>query len=266
MAKQSWIIHKRQYTFERYLGNGSFGFVYAAHRQPDNRLVAVKVVSLNSESPDRARRNSESVVNEFQKARELTKTTDHIVRMFDVDFDPQLGVAYLVMELGQQDFEKYLAQRPYLLPATRKHIWRQLMEIAVTLHRAQIVHRDIKPLNLIMFPGDVIKLGDLGIAKRVLQITGRTGSRPYSAPEVTSAQGSTVLTTKTDVWSYGAVLYRMTYMARPPLDEPYHRPPTDRRTSHDTNLLDVLRHTLVKTPEDRASVAWLAKHAYTTTN
>ncbi|UJR20563.1 hypothetical protein I4U23_023689 [Adineta vaga] len=230
------------------------------------KLVAVKVVSLMANSPERSRRNSESVINEFEKSRELTKSTDHIVRMFDVDFDPQLGVAYLVMELGQQDLEKYLSQKSHLSPVIRKSLWRQLMDIAVTLHQAKIVHRDIKPLNLIMFPGDIIKLGDLGIAKRVLQKTERTGSRPYSAPEVTSAIVPTILTTKTDVWSYGAVLYRMTYMARPPLDEPYYRPPPDRRITHDTHLLDVLRHTLIRSPNDRATVAWLAKHPYTITN
>ena len=86
-----------------------------------------------------ARQNSDSVLNEFQKSRELSRLTNQIVHMFSVDFNAQYGLAFLVMELGQQDFEKYLRQKQMLSPLHRKLLWRQLVNIALILRHSKIV-------------------------------------------------------------------------------------------------------------------------------
>lgn len=96
---------------------------------------------------------------------------------------------------------------------------------------------------------------------------GRTGTVPYSAPEVTqvSIAHVTLNSTTADIWSWGAVLYRMTYNLalaynyNPPCD----RPPANQRSSHDHHLLNVLRHTLVIDPRQRPDASWLAQHPYT---
>ena len=96
---------------------------------------------------------------------------------------------------------------------------------------------------------------------------GRNGTMPYSAPEVvgigTSAYG--INTTKCDVWSWGAILYRMAYSRPPDYPNPHRpafKPPPGVQPSHDPNLLDILQHTLVDLAH-RPSPPWLASHRFT---
>ena len=88
----------------------------------------------------------------------------------------------------------------------------------------------------------------------------------YSAPEVTTVPRHhiTVHTSKADVWSWGAVLYRMTYQSPPDYKYPCHHPPKHQNSTRDPNLVDVLRHALVLNPSERADPVWLARHPYTT--
>lgn len=95
---------------------------------------------------------------------------------------------------------------------------------------------------------------------------GPNGTAPYSAPEVTMASPNHMMrtSTKADIWSWGAVLYRMTYMIQPGYNPPCHRPAANQRSTRDSNLRSVLRHTLVLEPRDRPDPSWLARHPYTT--
>jgi len=96
---------------------------------------------------------------------------------------------------------------------------------------------------------------------------GSNGTMFYSAPEVTNAPKHrvTMHTSKADVWSWGAVLYRITYLVAPSYRPPCHYPPQNQHKSRDSNLIDVLRHTLVLDPNERVDPLWLARHPYTTT-
>jgi serine/threonine protein kinase len=98
-------------------------------------------MSLATRNKALSAQNSEAVLNEIQMARRLAQTSDHIIHMYDFDFDRLTGLSYIVMELGREDLEKYLSQRVALLPAERKEIWRQLVDIAVTLEVHLIVSR-----------------------------------------------------------------------------------------------------------------------------
>jgi len=80
-----------------------------------------------------------SLLNELKMARRLNKASKHIARMYDFHVDRQSGLSFLVMELGQQDLEKYLLKRSALTSVERKAIWRQLVDIAITLYERQIV-------------------------------------------------------------------------------------------------------------------------------
>jgi len=75
----------------------------------------------------------------------------------------------------------------------------------------------------------------------------------------------TLNTSKADAWSWGAVLYRMTYLIPPDYTPPCYHPPKNQHASRDPNLIDILRHTLVLDPIQRADPPWLARHPYTTT-
>ncbi len=97
---------------------------------------------------------------------------------------------------------------------------------------------------------------------------GPNGTIPYSAPEVTTISHYHIATNsrKADVWSWGAVLYRMTYNTPPNryYTPPCYNPPANQPSARDPHLVDVLRHTLVIEPGKRYSAPSLAKHPYTT--
>jgi hypothetical protein len=80
----------------------------------------------------------QAFLNEVGMAKRLAKTSRHIVHMHDFDFHPN-GLTFIVMELGQQDLEKYLKDKHSLSSGERHAIWRQLVSIAITLYNRQIV-------------------------------------------------------------------------------------------------------------------------------
>ncbi|CAF3473112.1 unnamed protein product [Rotaria socialis] len=268
MERRLVPVNKDQYKFHAELGAGAFGSVYSARRISDHKPVAIKVVSLVTWSSADGEMLAESILTEIEMSKRLSRASNHVVRMFDFDFHRQSGLAFLVMELGQHDLEKRLKTQPRLSNAERKIIWRQLVSIAMVLHDNNIVHLDIKPQNLIVFPGNRIKLGDLGIAQKAYRHrVGSNGTWLYSAPEVTMAPRHHVAvnTSKSDVWSWGAVLYRMTYQEPPEYTPPCYRPPKNQHTYRDPQLVDVLRHTLVRDIRERADPPWLTRHPYTGT-
>lgn len=132
----------------------------------------------------------QSFLNEVEMSRRLSSKSKHIAHIYDFDFHRNDGWSYFVMDLAQHDLEKALRSRSLLSSTERKYIWRQLVNIAVTLHNHKIVsvifflllrlyliqffliiqiHLDIKPENLLVYPGNMIKLGDLGIAQNAHQ-------------------------------------------------------------------------------------------------
>jgi len=82
---------------------------------------------------------AESIITEIEMSKRLLRASKHVVHMYDFDFHRQSGLAFLVMELGEQDLEKALKDRPRVQSAERKEIWRQLVNMAVVLHNNKIV-------------------------------------------------------------------------------------------------------------------------------
>ena len=151
-------IDREQYRFGRELGSGAFGSVYAAQRASDSNLkvscvshlsssfssdrpVAVKVVSLASLSSALSNVLAQSILNEIEMSKRLSKASNHVVHMYSFDFHRHTGLAFLVMELGEKDLEKALRDKGRLSSGERKYVWRQLVSIAVTLHDNDIVGR-----------------------------------------------------------------------------------------------------------------------------
>lgn len=82
---------------------------------------------------------AESIITEIKMSKRLAKASNNVVHMYDFDFHRHSGLAFLVMELGERNLEKFLASQPRLTPQDRKTLWRQLVGISTVLHNNNIV-------------------------------------------------------------------------------------------------------------------------------
>ena len=207
------------YRIVRLLGQGGMGAVYEARQEPLDRRVALK--TLHAEFA----RNAEVVTRFFNEAKVLSQL-EHpsIVQASDFGHAAD-GTAYLVMEylrgqsLGRRLAE--LAERGERLPTvTALQIAFQVADVLTTAHAQGIVHRDIKPDNLMLVSdvvapgGERVKLLDFGIAKltaakdrgSVKTATQQVmGTPAYMSPEQCAGAGG--VDAKTDVYALGCVLY-----------------------------------------------------------
>ncbi len=207
-----------KYRFERLLGEGGMGAVYAAENLNTGRRVAVKVLRGEwTQQPE--------VVQRFLREARATTTIAHpnVVEVLDLDVDRERGIPYIVQEfLEGETLEAHLASRPgqRVDPAEALTILVPVMGALVAAHGRGIVHRDLKPANLFLsraHSGEMVpKVIDFGIAKDVEAAPGSSnrtqagaaiGTPSYMSPEQVS--GLPDIDAQTDVWSLGIVLYEM---------------------------------------------------------
>ena len=198
------IIGNRYEIIER-VGSGGMATVYKARDTILNRYVAVKVLrdEFTTDEEFIKRFNTEA-----QSAARLTHP--NIVSVFDVG--QEYNIYYIVMELIQGKTLKQIISEEGALP------WKWTVNIAIQIcsalemaHRNGIVHRDIKPHNIIITEDGIAKVTDFGIAKAVSNSTitafGTTiGSVHYFSPE--HARGG-YTDAKSDIYSLGVVMYEM---------------------------------------------------------
>lgn len=195
-----------RYRLEELIGTGGMAIVYKATDITENRLVAVKI--LREEC-----RNNEELVRRFKNESKAISVLDHpnIVKVYDVSVNGQQP--YIVMEyidgITLKEYMEYRAQ-----PLTYKetlHFVTQVLQALQHAHEKGIVHRDIKPQNIMLQADSSIKMMDFGIA-RFSRSENQTmtdkaiGSVHYISPE--QAKGD-VTDAKSDIYSLGVMMYEM---------------------------------------------------------
>jgi serine/threonine protein kinase len=203
------LLAAGRYRIERTLGQGGMAIVYLAHDEELHRLVAVKVLAehLAGDANFRAR---------FLQESKLASRLSHpnVVQVYDAGETE--GNPYIVMEYVPGDT---LAQRGKLTHAEVVPLARQACAGLQHAHNAGLVHRDVKPANLLVRDDDVLKIADFGIA-RAAELTRLTqhgtvlGTAAYLSPE--QAAGEEV-TGAADIYSLGAVVYEL-LTGRPPYE------------------------------------------------
>ena len=210
---ESGTVLADRYRLNRRLGAGGMGEVWQARDlkfERDlglRRDVAIKLMHSTLTESDMLKR--------FQlEAKILSKLNHpHIVRMLDADWHD--GQLFIVMELlADQDLGQLLSAQPRGLPVRRAvELARQLAFGLSVVHQRGIVHRDLKPANLFVQPGDLLKIGDFGIARdssatSVLTAHGVImGTWAYIAPE--RWLGTWDGEPTTDLYSMGCILYEL---------------------------------------------------------
>ena len=198
-----------RYRLERRLGHGGMASVYAARDTGLDRAVAVKLLAENLTGDEELRKR-------FLREARLAARLSHpnVVNVFDAGED--YGRPYIVMELVDGET---LAERGRVPPDEARRLAAQAARGLAHAHEAGLIHRDVKPGNLLLRRDGTIKIADFGIA-RAAEATALTqagtvlGTAAYLAPE--QALGEEV-TPAADVYSLGAVLYEL-MTGRPPFE------------------------------------------------
>ena len=204
MNLEGKLIGNRYEILEK-IGNGGMATVYKAQDKVLKRYVAIKVLREEFTTDEEFIRRFNT---EAQSAASLAH--QNIVSIFDVGMED--NIYYIVMELIQGKTLKQIIDEDGVLP------WKWSLNIAIQIasalevaHKNNIVHRDIKPHNIIITEDGIAKVTDFGIAKAVSNSTitafGTTiGSVHYFSPE--HARGG-FTDAKSDLYSLGVVMYEM---------------------------------------------------------
>jgi serine/threonine protein kinase len=205
-----------RYEIDAELGRGAMGVVYRARDPRIDRTVAIKTVSLLGLEPDAEHEYRERFVVEARAAGRLSHP--RIVAIFDVAEDPRTLTPYIVMEyVSGRSLEEVLRAEDGALPLdTALQITQELAEALDYAHAQGIVHRDVKPSNIIVAKDGHPKIADFGIARLTspdLPQTGCTlGTPAYMSPE--QLRGHPV-DRRSDLFSLGVILYQLLTGHRP---------------------------------------------------
>ncbi len=250
----SGVALDERYELHSIIGEGTFGRVYRGRDRRLARWVAVKVIKpWWGEDPEWAR--------SFEREAQLLASISHpgIVQIFDVGSAPE-GLYYVAELIDGQSLATRLRYGP-VAPEVARDIAIQLCLALATAHDGRIVHRDVKPENVLIAGDGKIKVGDFGVARLAESSSDgaaatAAGTPRYMAPE--QARGGPIAPA-TDVYGVGVVLYEM-LCGHPPFeghsavelalahltDPP---PPLPERVP--SELAEVVERALAKDPQQR---------------
>lgn len=205
MDKNIGRILDGRYEITESIGEGGMADVYKANDNVENKIVAVKI--LKKEFAE-----NEEFVRRFRNESKAIAVLSHpnIVKVFDVGFTDK--IQFIVMEyIDGITLKEYMEKEGVLTWKDSVHFIIQILRALQHAHNKGIVHRDIKPQNIMMFDDGTIKVMDFGIAKFARE-DGKTatdqaiGSVHYISPE---QAGGGVTNEKSDIYSVGVMLYEM---------------------------------------------------------
>jgi len=191
------------------IGEGTYGVVYKSKDKVTGQMIALKKIRLEHED--------EGVPSTAIREIAILKELQHpnIVRLFDV-VNSQ-NKLYLVFEFLDQDLKKYMDSVDVIEPPLVRSYIYQLVSGLLFCHRRRILHRDLKPQNLLIDRKGTIKLADFGLARAfgvpLRPYTHEVVTLWYRAPEI--LLGSQAYSTPVDMWSTGCIFAEL--LAKRPL-------------------------------------------------
>ncbi|WP_195988890.1 Stk1 family PASTA domain-containing Ser/Thr kinase [Clostridium sp. D53t1_180928_C8] len=200
------VLGNRYELIEK-IGEGGMAIVYKARDNKLSRLVAVKILKKefanNKDISDKFKKEATAVAN-FSDA--------NIVNVLDVGHEEEGNIDYFVMEyVNGKTLKELIVENGKLNYTVAISIGVQIAKALECAHRNNIIHRDVKPQNILVTESGLVKVTDFGIAKSstsatITNTTTIMGSAHYLSPE--QAKG-TFIDLRSDIYSLGIVLYEM---------------------------------------------------------
>lgn len=248
------------YEFVELVGEGGMGAVYRGRQMSLDREVALKVLSPRLAGDD------EFVQRFNREARSIAKVNHpHILQVYDVVEAEGLHMIAMEFVCGK-NLTELLADKGFLEWRECAEIMRQAAMGLASAAKVNIIHRDIKPDNLMLTDDKVVKVSDFGLAKEVssmdLTQTGDLmGTPAYMSPEQCDGES---LDTRTDIYSLGATFYRsvtgmLPFTAATPVAMMYKQkhealiPPKEYMPSLPDSVNEIIIRMMAKEPNERFS-------------
>src|ERR671918_1622258 len=246
-----------RYRILRKLGSGGMANVYLAEDEDLGRRVAIKI--LNERYA-----NDESFIERFRREAKSAAGLSHPNIVSIYDRGEAEGTYYIAMEVieGRSLKELILTRGPLAIGLAIAYA-RQILDALRFAHRHGIIHRDIKPHNILIGPENRLKVTDFGIARygpsQMTEAGSIMGTAQYLSPE--QARGAPV-TASSDLYSVGIVLYEM-LTGRVPFTgdsaieiamkhlNDWPKPPSKLRPEIPEEIDHIVLRALAKAPEDR---------------
>ncbi|XP_031392409.1 serine/threonine-protein kinase TIO isoform X2 [Punica granatum] len=244
------------------VGEGSFGKVYKGRRKYTSQTVAMKFIMKHGKS-------EKDILNLRQEIEILRKLKhENIIEMLDAFESPQEFC--VVTEFAQGELFEILEDDKCLPEDQVQAIAKQLVRALHYLHSNRIIHRDMKPQNILIGAGAVVKLCDFGFARAMSTNTvflkSIKGTPLYMAPELVREQP---YNHTADLWSLGVILYEL-FVGQPPfytnsvyaLIRHIIKDPVEYPDNMSPNFKSFLKGLLNKAPQNRLSWPALLEHPF----
>ncbi len=247
-----------RYEITDLLGTGGMADVYSGRDIMENRKVAVKILK-------REYSENEEFVRRFRNESKAIAVLSHpnIVKIYDVGYENNMQ--YIVMEyIDGITLKEYIEQQGMLKWRDCVHFTIQILRALQLAHDRGIVHRDIKPQNVMLLTDGSIKVMDFGIARFSREVENTTGEKTMGSVHYVSPEQAAGMRTdeRSDIYSVGVMMYEMLTGRKPfdgdtPVavalkhmhDKP--TPPTEYVSSIYPGLEEIILHAMEKEPSKR---------------
>ncbi|CAM9846176.1 unnamed protein product, partial [Discosporangium mesarthrocarpum] len=208
-GRENFVVNVR-YTNLKPIGDGAYGFVCAADDQITGKRVAIKKVKDIFRHAGDAKR----VLRELKLLRHF-RPHENVVTILDIMVHPEHTVdirdVYIVTNLMESDLDRIIASEQLLTDQHFQYFLYQLMRGLKYIHSAKVLHRDLKPPNIVLNSNCDLAICDFGLARGVEhggeELTEYVQTRWYRAPELLCY--SSTYDTAVDIWSVGCIFAEM---------------------------------------------------------